>query len=68
MICKETVCRVCRKNLSIATCPVCGRLVCHHCLHDLGGLRVCFLCVINRSYVDFLRNYSKSKLKRIRDP
>ncbi|MEM0044273.1 MAG: hypothetical protein QXE32_05870 [Sulfolobales archaeon] len=58
------MCKICRRNLSIASCPACGRTVCYKCLVEEGFLKTCAICKISGLSRRFLATYLSSRLKR----
>ena len=47
VVCTEALCDVCRNNIAIGHCAVCGRKVCHSCSIEIDEVRrICYYCVI----------------------
>ena len=44
VVCYETLCEICKSQLSIGYCKYCGKLVCRDCSVDEGAALICYNC------------------------
>ena len=73
--CYMSLCELCNNSLAIASCPICGRLICEECSVELTkAVRVCKACYSKLSESEnrkwpprLLLEREKGRLKKIRN-